>query len=50
LVRQELERLASLEGRIRSRDSAAPEKMAHRLEALEQMRHRLNRPHDGDVG
>ncbi len=44
LIRQEMERLESLESRIRTRDSAAPEKMEHRLQALEQMRRRLNAP------
>lgn len=41
LIRQELERLSTLEARIRSRDAADPAKMAHRLEALEEMRKRL---------
>lgn len=42
LVRRELERLAVLEVRIRSRDAAEPEKMARRLEALEHMRQYLH--------
>ncbi len=43
LIRQELARLKVLEERIRSRDAAAPEKMQHRLEALEGMRERTER-------
>jgi hypothetical protein len=43
LIKQEMERLSALEDRIRSRDSTAPAKMEHRLQALEQMRLRLNR-------
>ncbi len=38
LVQQEFDRLALLEDRIRERDVAEPERMAHRLEALEAMR------------
>lgn len=38
LVQQEFDRLSLLEARIRERDSADPERMAHRLEALEVMR------------
>jgi hypothetical protein len=41
VIRQERERLASLEDRIRSRDAAHPERLRHRLSALEQMRRRL---------
>ncbi len=41
LVRREMERLAILEARIRSRDEADAEKMQRRLEALEQMRQDL---------
>ena len=43
LIRQELARLATLEERIRSRDAAEPEKMQHRLGALEGMRDRFAR-------
>jgi hypothetical protein len=43
LIRQELDRLATLEVRIRSRDAAEPEKMRTRLAALEKMRERLTR-------
>lgn len=43
VIRQELGRLASLEARIRSRDAAAPEKLDHRIRALEEMRQRLER-------
>lgn len=43
LIREELGRLETLEARIRSRDSAEPEKMQHRLEALEKMRIRTTR-------
>jgi hypothetical protein len=46
LIGEELSRLESLEARIRSRDAGEPEKMANRLEALEQMRGRLS-PHSG---
>jgi hypothetical protein len=42
LVREELARLEVLEGRIRSRDAADPEKMSKRLQALEQLRARLS--------
>ena len=42
LIREELGRLSALEARIRSRDAAKPEKMNHRLEALEHMRERLS--------
>ena len=42
LVLRELERLAVLEARIRTRDAAEPEKMARRLEALEHMRQDLH--------
>ncbi|HLX78026.1 MAG TPA: hypothetical protein VKR27_04015 [Acidimicrobiales bacterium] len=42
IVRRELERLAVLEVRIRSRDAKEPEKMARRLEGLEQMRQNLH--------
>jgi len=42
LVRRELERLAVLEVRIRSRDATSPEKLARRLEALEHMRRDLH--------
>ena len=41
LIREEQARLDTLEMRIRSRDAAKPEKMNHRLDALEQMRERL---------
>jgi hypothetical protein len=44
VIRQELDRLTSLEARIRSRDAAEPEKLEHRLRALEQMRLRLQKP------
>ncbi|MGH9303807.1 MAG: hypothetical protein ACRDZ5_05255 [Acidimicrobiales bacterium] len=47
LIRQEMGRLASLEARIRTRDESDPEKMNHRLRALEQMRQRLSPSHDG---
>jgi hypothetical protein len=40
-VRRELERLAVLEVRIRSRDATSPEKLARHLEALEHMRRDL---------
>jgi hypothetical protein len=43
LVRQEFARLATLETRIRTRDAAEPEKMQHRLGALEGMRERFAR-------
>ena len=43
LIRAELERLDQLEARIRSRDAAEPERMEHRLEALEGMRERIAR-------
>jgi len=42
LIREELARLEVLETRIRTRDAGAPEKMRHRLQALEQMRERLS--------
>lgn len=41
VIRQERERLASLEARIRSRDAGDTERLDHRLSALEEMRHRL---------
>jgi hypothetical protein len=47
LIREELARLTTLEERIRTRDAAVPEKMAHRLEALETMRVRLSRSPSG---
>lgn len=43
VIRQELGRLESLEARIRSRDAAKPEKLDHRMRALEEMRLRLER-------
>lgn len=43
LIREELGRLETLEARIRTRDGAEPEKMQHRLEALEKMRLRTTR-------
>jgi hypothetical protein len=43
VIRQERGRLASLEVRIRSRDAAHPEKLDHRIRALEEMRQRLGR-------
>ncbi len=42
LISEELARLDLLETRIRSRDADAPDKMHHRLEALEHMRQRLS--------
>ncbi len=42
LVGQELQRLETLEARIRDRDSADADKMNHRLEALEHMRRDLH--------
>lgn len=42
LVLEERGRLDTLEARIRSRDAAEPEKMNHRLDALERMRERLS--------
>jgi hypothetical protein len=42
LIGEELARLDSLEARIRSRDAVVPERMNHRLEALERMRARLS--------
>ena len=42
LVAEELERLSALEARIRSRDAAVPDKMNHRLAALEKMREDLH--------
>jgi hypothetical protein len=47
LIDQELARLATLEERIRSRDAAEPDKMQHRLEALEEMRERVSRARGG---
>lgn len=43
LVRRELGRLEALAARIRSRDVAQPEKMQHRLAALEHLRERTER-------
>lgn len=43
VLRQEHGRLASLEARIRTRDAAHPEKLDHRMQALEEMRRRLVR-------